>query len=202
MWNERYRSTRYAYGKAPNEFFRSALHEYKPSGKALFPAEGEGRNAVYAAKQGLDAVAFDISQEGKNKALQLAAEEGVSIEYRVGDFLFLDFTEESFDCAVLVFAHFPPPLLAEYHKKIASLVKPGGWLIFEGFSKNHLPYRAKNPSVGGPNKAEMLFSKEGIAADFSAFKMLSLQECEVQLNEGEFHKGLGKVIRGIGQKLG
>ncbi|NNK79867.1 MAG: class I SAM-dependent methyltransferase [Flavobacteriales bacterium] len=200
MWNERYRSASFAYGKEPNEFFKESLESYDLSDKALFPAEGEGRNSVYAAKQGLDVTAFDISEEGKKKALQLAASEEVHIDYRVGDFTTMDFVESSFDSAVLIFAHFPPDILSDYHKKIASLIKPRGFVILEGFSKNNLPYRAKNPKVGGPNKEEMLFSKESIAADFSDFEILELEEQEIELNEGAFHKGIGKVIRFVGRK--
>lgn len=200
MWNERYRSASFAYGKEPNDFFKESLNKYNLSGKVLFPAEGEGRNAVYAAKQGLDVIAFDISQEGKNKALKLASAEKVNIDYRVGDFLTMDFVERSFDCAVLIFAHFPPNILSDYHKKIASLIKPEGLVILEGFSKNNLSYRAKNPKIGGPNKEEMLFSKESIAHDFSDFEILKLEEQEIELNEGGFHNGIGKVIRFVGRK--
>lgn len=200
MWNDRYRSDAYAYGKEPNAFFRAALHKYDLSGKVLFPAEGEGRNAVYAAKQGLQVTAFDISQEGKNKALQLAALENVTIDYQIGDFLNMDFTEGSFDGSILIFAHFPPDIRSEYHKKIARLIKPGGLLVLEGFSKNHLPYRAKNPKIGGPNKKEMLFSKESIVQDFSGFQILELEELEIELHEGTFHNGIGKVIRLVGRK--
>jgi len=200
MWDERYSSKTFAYGKEPNEFLKESLSKYNISGKALFPAEGEGRNAVYAAKQGLDVIAFDISQEGKNKALKLAASEEVSIDYSVGDFLTMDFAECSFDCAVLIFAHFPPDILSDYHKRIVSLIKPKGLVILEGFSKDHLSYRAKNPKIGGPNKEEMLFSTEGIAHDFIDFEVIELREQEIELNEGEYHNGTGKVIRFVGRK--
>ncbi|MDF9796863.1 cyclopropane fatty-acyl-phospholipid synthase-like methyltransferase [Catalinimonas alkaloidigena] len=199
MWNERYRSASFAYGKEPNDFFKEALNKYNLSGKVLFPAEGEGRNAVYAVKQGLDVTAFDISQEGKNKALKLAALENVTIDYRVGDFLTMDFAEHSFDASVLIFAHFPPNILSDYHKKIASLIKPEGLVILEGFSKNNLTLREKNPEIGGPNKLDMLFSKESIAHDFSDFEIIKLEEVEIELHEGSFHNGTAKVIRFIGR---
>ena len=67
MWDTRYASEGYAYGIAPNEFFKNSVATYKPSGKMLLPAEGEGRNAVYAAKEGLEVTAFDISVEGRKK---------------------------------------------------------------------------------------------------------------------------------------
>lgn len=200
MWDNRYAAEEYSYGKAPNVFFKNALKEYKIAGKLLLPAEGEGRNAVYAAKQGLDVTAFDISEAGKKKALQLAAKEEVNINYIVGDFLELDIVNQQYDAAALIFAHFPPPLLSKYHKEIGALIKPNGIVVLEGFSKNHIAYQKKNPKVGGPKNIDFLFSREAIAADFSDFDVLQLEEVEVHLEEGEFHQGLGSVVRFVGRK--
>lgn len=201
MWNSRYSSTEFAYGTAPNQFFKETLSQLKPKGKILLPAEGEGRNAVYAAKQGLDVTAFDISSEGKKKALRLAMTESVELKYEIGNLFVLDLVNEKFDLAALIFAHFPPPILSKYHNKIADLIKDDGMIILEGFSKNNLPIRIKNPKVGGPDKIDMLFSKESIAHDFSDFEIINLEEVEIELHEGSFHNGTAKVIRFIGRKL-
>ena len=200
MWDNRYSATDFAYGKEPNEFFRESLTSYNLSGKLLLPAEGEGRNAVYAAKQGLQVTAFDISEEGKNKAFQLASAEGVTIDYQIGDFLSMDFIENSFDAAALIYAHFPPSILSVYHQRIGELIKPNGIVMLEGFSTNNLPLREKNPEIGGPNKLEFLFTTESIKKDFPQFETLQLEEKEVELNEGIYHKGMGKVIRFVGKK--
>lgn len=200
MWDKRYSENGFAYGTRPNEFFKDTLNEYQLSGKLLLPAEGEGRNAVYAALKGFDTTAFDISNEGKKKALRFAKTANVSIEYEVGDFLKMDFEENSFDVAALIYAHFPPNILSTYHKKIGSLIKPGGILILEGFSKNNLPLREKNPKIGGPNKLEMLFSVESIKNDFPDFEILALEEVETELQEGNYHNGTAKLIRFIGKK--
>ena len=64
--NDRYSTDEYAYGEQPNNFLREELEKLKP-GTILFPAEGEGCNAVFAAKLGWIVSAFDISAEGKNK---------------------------------------------------------------------------------------------------------------------------------------
>ena len=200
MWDNRYRDATYAYGKAPNDFFKSSVEKYQPEGIILMPAEGEGRNAVYAAKAGLEVYAFDISVEGRNKALQLAREEHVSIDYQVGDFQKMDFPEDHFDAAALIYAHLPLHLLADYHKIIARLIKPHGLVILEGFSKNNLPLREKNPGIGGPDKIEMLFSEESIIRDFPNFEVLELAEVETELSEGEYHNGIAKVIRFVGKK--
>ncbi len=87
IWDKRYKDANYAYGKEPNVFLKETLEKVDLKGSMLLPAEGEGRNAIYAAKLGLKATAFDISIEGKNKALDLEKKEGVELNYEVGDFL-------------------------------------------------------------------------------------------------------------------
>lgn len=201
MWDTRYSSDDYAYGTTPNKFLEESISKLKLTGKILFPAEGEGRNAVFCAKQGMDVSAFDISIEGKKKALSLAAKENVKIKYEVGELSNLNIITEKFDVIALIYAHFPPAILSKYHRKIANLLEVGGMIILEGFSKNHLAFRNANPKVGGPDKIEMLFSKETIQNDFPNFKIIKLEEIEVELNEGNYHNGIGKVIRFIGEKI-
>lgn len=200
MWDERYSNEAYAYGTEPNNFLANCIVKHQLTGRMLFPAEGEGRNAIYAAKQGLEVTAFDISAEGKRKALELASKEKVKIKYQVGEFFDLDIMNEKYDAAALIYAHFPPPILSKYHRKIADLLEVGGLLILEGFSKSHLPLRDANPAVGGPNKIEMLFSIESIQNDFHGFEIIQLEEVEVDLKEGNYHNGISKVIRFVGRK--
>jgi len=200
MWNSRYAANEYAYGMAPNQFLKTALEQYDKGGDILFPAEGEGRNAVYAATQKWNVTAFDISTEGQKKALKLATGQQVKIDYEVGDFMELELRNKKFDAAALIYAHFPTHLISLYHQKIAEMIKPMGLIILEGFSKGHLPLREENPAVGGPSSLDMLFSLEGIQNDFSGFEIICLEEVEIQLSEGLYHNGAGKVIRFIGQK--
>lgn len=200
-WNIRYAEEGYAYGELPNEFFKEVIDKQQVKGKILFPGEGEGRNAVYAAKNGWDAFAFDISENAKIKAEKLAQENGVKINYQVGDFLNLSLIAEKYDAIALIYAHFPPTVLSSYYKKMAELIKSGGILILEGFSKGNIPYREANSSIGGPDNPEMLFSLAEIENYFSDFEIIQLEEMEVQLNEGKYHQGIGKVIRFVGTKI-
>jgi cyclopropane fatty-acyl-phospholipid synthase-like methyltransferase len=200
FWNERYSAGTYAYGTAPNNFFKTAVDDNQLTGKLLLPAEGEGRNAVYAAKNGLEVHAFDISSKGKKKAMQLAEHEQVSINYHVADFREVNYEPGSFDAAALIYAHFSPDLLSAYHQQVVRLLKPGGRVVLEGFSKNNLPIRENNPEVGGPKNPDMLLSTESIKQDFSGLTILHLEETTVHLQEGDYHNGNGKVIRFIGQK--
>jgi ubiquinone/menaquinone biosynthesis C-methylase UbiE len=166
----------------------------------LLPAEGEGRNAVYAAKLGFNVSAFDISLEGKNKADQLALKENVSLDYKVGQLESLDYKPNSFDVLALIYAHFPQNK-KELNKKLADLIKPNGYVILEGFSTDHLSYREKNPKIGGPKDLEVLYTIDEIKETFNNFEVILLEQKEVELNEGNYHNGVANVIRYIGKKI-
>lgn len=201
MWEKRYADSEYAYGTAPNAFFKQIIDKQAVQGKLLLPAEGEGRNAAYAAQKGWDVYAFDISIEGKKKAEKLAEKENVQIHYEIGDFFDLALAQEKFDAAALIYAHFPPDILLSYHQKVADLIKPNGLVLLEGFSQAHLSLRQANSNVGGPNRLDMLFSEQQIQADFANFEIIQLTEEEVYLTEGIYHQGRGMVIRFVGRKL-
>jgi hypothetical protein len=198
-WNERYSQVGFAYGEIPNEFLRSSL-AHVPLGKILFPAEGEGRNAIYAATLGWDVFAFDLSDEGKKKALLLADKHQVTIDYQVAEFDQVSFSQDQFDAIALIYAHFSAATKSDYHHILQSYLKKGGLIIFEAFSKNHLPLRKNNPSVGGPDDLDMLFSMAEIRSDFEDFDILELSENVIELNEGLCHVGTGSVIRFVGRK--
>ncbi len=199
IWNDRFRAVEYAYGEEPNVYLREKLETLNP-GSILFAAEGEGRNAVYATKQGWNVSAFDISIEGKNKAMLLAQKNNASIDYQLGRLDELPFVKEQFDAIVLIYAHFPAKIKSEYHKVIAAWLRKGGLIIFEAFSKNHLAYVQQDPNVGGPKELDMLFSIEEIRADFSDFEIIELTETVIELKEGLYHNGKGSVIRFYGRK--
>jgi len=198
-WDERYSNDEFAYGTEPNNYLKDQLQKLNP-GTILFPAEGEGRNAVFAAQLGWNVLAFDISSEGKNKALQLAEINNVKIDYQVGELQTLDFQEEQFDAIALIYAHFPADIKSSIHKMLDKYLRKGGHIIFEAFSKNHLELVLKNEKVGGPKDIGSLFSIDEITSDFQNYDIIELIETEIELNEGVFHNGIGSVIRFIGQK--
>lgn len=198
-WNERYSSDEFAYGELPNVFLNEKLPALTP-GAILFPAEGEGRNAVFAAQLGWTVTAFDISTEGQKKALRLAEKQGVSIDYQVGQLETLSYSPGQFDAIALIYAHFPAKIKSKYHQLLDGLLRPNGLIIFEAFSKNHLSYILKDEKVGGPRELDMLFSIDELKSDFSNYEILELEEKEIKLNEGLFHNGTGSVIRFVGKK--
>lgn len=199
FWDERFSSEEYVYGEEPNKYLKAKLSELYP-GEIMFAAEGEGRNAVYAAREDWKVTAFDQSREGKKKAMKLAEKHEVKIDYRVGDLPELGYEKDEVDVIALIYAHFSKELRQEYHKLLLSYLRRDGLVIFEGFSKKHTAYQKANPKVGGPKDEELLFSMEEIKKDFGALNFLELSEEEVDLREGEFHNGLGAVIRFVAQK--
>jgi SAM-dependent methyltransferase len=198
-WDERYKDEAFAYGKEPNLFFKEWLEKFKP-GSILMPADGEGRNGVFAAALGWKVTSFDQSIEGQSKALALAKEKGVALGYIVGDLEQLHFERESFDAIGLVYAHFAGDKKSVFHRQLDGYLRPGGVIIFEAFSKRHIDYNKLDPKVGGPKDIDMLYSTAEIMADLSNYEVLVLEETEILLNEGKYHNGKGSVIRFVGRK--
>ncbi|OFY47695.1 MAG: methyltransferase [Bacteroidetes bacterium GWF2_41_31] len=195
FWNQRYGAAQYVYGVEPNKFYKEQLIRLKP-GKILFPGEGEGRNAVYAATLGWEVTAFDSAENGKTKADMLADLNEVKIDYIVDDAEDVVLRKNYFDCIVFIFVHLPAEKRRFFHRKMMSNLKPGGMVIFEGFAKKQLEF-----NTGGPRNLEMLFSKEEIWEDFSTqMQELNVLELETIINEGEFHQGISQVIRFVARK--
>jgi ubiquinone/menaquinone biosynthesis C-methylase UbiE len=180
-------------------FFLKNCLKFAP-GTILMPADGEGRNGVFAACLGWKVIAFDLSSEGKQKALTLAKQFNVTVDYIVADFEQLDFNNESFDAIGLIFAHFAAEKKVAFHAKLDKYLKPGGLIIIEAFSKNHIALNKSNPGVGGPKDIDKLYSKEEMLADFAGYEVVKLEEEQTMLNEGKYHIGKGSVIRFVAIK--
>jgi SAM-dependent methyltransferase len=198
-WDERYGEPAFAYGKEPNVFFKEWLLKFEP-GSILMPADGEGRNGVFAARTGWEVTSFDLSEQGRSKALQLAKEHNVTMSYMVEDFEQLHFEKESFDAIGLIYAHVAAAQKPLFHQRINDWLKPGGIIIFEAFSKDHLAFKQLDAKVGGPDDINMLYSKEELVTALKNYDPLLLTQEDILLNEGNYHLGKGSVIRFVGRK--
>jgi ubiquinone/menaquinone biosynthesis C-methylase UbiE len=194
LWNARYNSEEYVYGVNPNTFFESQILNLKP-GKILLPAEGEGRNAVFAAILSWKVFAFDFSEEAQKKALKLAERNKVSIEYALATFDNIEYQAESFDCLALIYAHQPSEKRKIYHQKLLSYLKPGGTIILEAFSKKQI-----NNNTGGPKDLDMLYNLQEIEEDFCEITAYDIKEENIFLEEGLLHSGIASIVRMIGTK--
>jgi 2-polyprenyl-3-methyl-5-hydroxy-6-metoxy-1,4-benzoquinol methylase len=189
QWDERYARQEYIYGTEPNKFLKEQLSLLKP-GRILFPAEGEGRNAVFAASLGWETDAFDQSFEGQKKALKLATHKGVSINYYIQSLNDWNPEPDQYDCIALIFVHLPDGLRQQVHKAVVRALKPGGTLLLEAFTLNQLPRTS-----GGPKTAELLFLEEQVTSDFKDLIFAEFAETQTTLDEGPLHQGVADVIQ-------
>jgi len=193
FWNERYGQPVYVYGKAPNPYFAEQLKKLE-KGKLLLPAEGEGRNAVYAAIKGWQVQAFDYSEVGREKARQLADSYEVDFDYQLvkgSEFK----TSDKFDAVALIYAHFEGEERKMLFAELENALSPQGHLIVEVYSKNQL-----GKDSGGPKAVDLLYSKDEIKALFPHVDFLILEEAKVYLDQGSLHQGEAAVIRAVGVK--
>lgn len=194
FWDKRYSEENFAYGTEPNAYFKQNINELKP-GKLLLPGEGQGRNAVYAAKLGWDVTAIDLSETAKQRALKLAEENQVELEYYVTPLEKFDFSENEYDSSALVFTHFPPETRNIIHIQIIKSLKPGGILIIEAFSKKQI-----GNTSGGPKQLPMLYTLDELLNDFKETVILESYETQTELDEGTYHRGKADVIRMVVKK--
>ncbi|RZV50664.1 MAG: class I SAM-dependent methyltransferase, partial [Deltaproteobacteria bacterium] len=174
----------------PNAFFKACLDRLPAPGRLLLPGEGEGRNAVYAARQGWRVYAFDFSVEGREKALRLADRYGVELDYEIADYETADIELGVYDAAALIFTHMHQSIRRKVHRKLAAALRPGGHLFLEAYSPEQLRYR-----TGGPPNVELLYAPADLREDFSDLDIVQLEQVEAEIHEGQFHTGLGSVVR-------
>jgi len=196
FWDERFSPEEYIYGTEPNKFLKEHIDKIHKPGKLLLPGEGEGRNAVYAARMGWQVDAFDQSLVAMQKAKRLAETAGINLNYSIVDLQEFKPKINFYDCAAIIFVHLSPNFRNEFHKKCIYSLKPGGRIILELFAKNQF---GKNS--GGPQDLDMLYSLEEIKNDFRELRSILLEEKNVALNEGDKHCGEASVIRFVGEKI-
>lgn len=194
LWNTRYAENEVVYGHRPNRFFKEFIDTHKP-GKILLPAEGEGRNAVYAAAKGWEVDAFDFSEEAHKKAITLSKKKNVSINYWVQEIEKFS-ADKKYDAVGLIYVHLPQNLRQTFHQQIHSSISSGGFLVLEAFAKEQIEFNS-----GGPKDLSLLYDAPTICQDFPFLHTLFCGQREIELNEGKFHKGRAAVLQLIGQKL-
>lgn len=194
FWNERYAESEFVYGTEPNKFFADQLELLEP-GKIILPADGEGRNAIYAAQKGWDVQAVDYSKSGKEKALKLASEKGVEIKYDLSDLTEYDFGEEIYGAAAFIYVHLPRSIIKDVYRNVIRSLKPGAKVIVEVYSVNQL-----GRDSGGPKDERVLYTKEKLRELLSGTDIEWMEEIEIDLSEGKYHVGKAMVIRAVAQK--
>ena len=195
-WQGRYAAPEYIFGEGPNAFLAAQRHLLPPRGRALAVADGEGRNGIWLAEQGLDVLSIDFAPNGQAKAKALAHKRGVKIELALADVHEWPYPEAAFDVVAEIFTQFSDP--EQRAKKWAGMrkaLKPGGLLLLEGYTPKQLEY-----GTGGPKQLDHLYTRELLEAEFGSFSKIEIKQYETMMSEGGAHAGMGAVIDLIGWK--
>lgn len=194
-WDERYAGPGFLYGSKPNKYLLAQSHRLARGQRALAAADGQGRNGVWLAEQGLEVTSIDQSAVAQRKAAELARERGVSIDLVCDDLAVWSPGAGAYDVVVAIFAHFPSAVRPLIHASLARALRPGGLLILEAFHVAQL-----GQPTGGPRDRDMLYEPAMLRRDFAALVPLELLEGVVRLDEGSKHSGEGHVVRMVAQR--
>lgn len=194
-WNERFNSEKYLYGTEPNVFLKEIQPAMLTRGNVLSIAEGEGRNAVFLAEQGLDVTAWDFAESGLLKVKKLALEHDVHVKTELIDLAEAEWQQNQWDGIVCIYGHFPKEVRQATLKGVKRAVKPGGYFVAEVYSASQIPYGS-----GGPKNPDFLYQPEDFLHEFSDWRIVHFFLGEVTRHEGDLHNGLSHVIQFVGQK--
>lgn len=189
-WNTRFSAEGYIFGTAPNAFLESQRERLAPGMRALCVADGEGRNSVWLARQGLQVTAFDFSPVGLEKARALARAAGVSVDYRLASIHDWDWRAAQYDVVVAIFIQFlAPDERARIFAQLQHALAPGGLLILQGYHPGQLEYR-----TGGPGHVENLYTEALLRESFAGLEILHLRTHDDVVDEGPAHRGMSALI--------
>jgi len=196
IWNERFAGEEYLFGSEPNTFLRSQQALLKPGMSCLAVADGEGRNGVWLAEQGLQVLSVDSSPVGLEKARKLAQQRGVTLQFEQADLAGWTWGEARFDVVAAIFIQFAPPGMREtMFEQIKGCLKPGGLLLLQGYTPRQLEYK-----TGGPSQAENLYTEALLRAAFYDMEILHLSEYDAEIHEGAGHSGMSALIDLVARK--
>ncbi|HHW64747.1 MAG TPA: class I SAM-dependent methyltransferase [Rhodocyclaceae bacterium] len=198
MWSTRYRNAGedYVFGTVPNRFLAAQSALLSAGSNALSVADGEGRNAVWLAEQGLHVTATEISPVALEKARKLAAGRHVEVNFVLADAVSWDYPKAAFDFVVAIFIQFADPVQRErIFAGMARALRPGGHLILQGYTPRQLEYR-----TGGPSAVDNLYTADMLRTAFAGLEILHLQEYEDVLDEGAGHKGQSALVGLVARK--
>jgi cyclopropane fatty-acyl-phospholipid synthase-like methyltransferase len=196
FWDERYAQPGFLFGEAPNAFLKSQLPLLKPGMAALSIADGEGRNGVWLAEQGLQVHAVDASRVALDKSRQLAARRGVSLQWEHADLQTWRWPEAAYDLVVAIFIQFVGPEgRARQFAGIRQALRSGGLLILQGYTPRQLEYGS-----GGPPHAENMYTEAILRAAFGDWDFLHFSEHDDAIDEGAGHSGMSALIDLVARK--
>jgi SAM-dependent methyltransferase len=193
-WEQRFGADGYLYGTEPNEFLREHVGSL-PRGRVLCVAEGEGRNAVFLARQGFEVSSIDLTEAGVAKTRRLATQRGVNVHAVTGDLATADLGIQSWNGIVSIFAHLPPAIRRDLHRRVVDALAPGGVFLLEAYTPSQI-----GRGTGGPPVAELAMSLADLRREVAGLEFVHAVEIERQIIEGHGHTGLGSVVQIIARR--
>lgn len=198
LWNNRFAGETYVFGEEPNAFLARQRARLPRSGRALAVADGEGRNGVWLAQQGLSVHSIDGSSVAQEKAGRLAATRGVALELELADLSDWSWPEATYDVVAAIFIQFAgPELRAAMFDGMKRCLKPGGLLLIEGYRPEQIAY-----GTGGPRVVENLYTEVMLAEAFAEFEILELAAYDAEIQEGPGHSGMSALVDLVARKPG
>ena len=189
-WDARFSSDEYIFGTEPNVWLAQHADLFKPGMRVLAVADGEGRNSVWMAQQGLQVDAFDISPVGIEKAKKLAQQQGVDVNFSIHGVEDYPWTTGDYDAVVAIFIQFADPdTRATLFKRMKSALKPDGVILLQGYTPKQLEYK-----TGGPPNLSHLYTEELLQDAFGDLDISELNAYEQVLTEGTQHHGQSALI--------
>ena len=198
LWDRRYDQDAYVFGTAPNAFLARQRERLRAGQSALAVADGEGRNGVWLAEQGLKVHSVDSSFIAQAKAQKLALTRRVVLETELADLALWDWPEGQYDLVVGIFIQFAEPSLrSRIFASMIEALKPGGLILLQGYRPEQIAY-----GTGGPKQVENLYSEAMLRTAFAALEILDLSVHDSVIQEGDGHDGMSALIDLVARKPG
>ncbi len=190
MWNDRYAKPGYLFGTEPAQYLQDHEAYLKQGFTALAVADGEGRNSVYMAGQGVQVTAMDSADVAVEKARALAEAAGVAVDFNIADIAKWDWGAKSYDLVVGMFIQFVGPEgRAAQFEGMKQAITPGGHILLHGYTPKQLEF-----GTGGPPFVENLYTEDMLREAFSDFEIVELRAYEREIDEGVGHSGMSALI--------
>jgi SAM-dependent methyltransferase len=180
-WDERYAAREYVWDVTPNQFVERYLTGLTP-GRAIDLAAGEGRNAIWLARQGWQVTAVDFSQVGLDKARRLATEHGLAdaVELVEADALVYE-PPARVDLVVIAYLQIPSAQQRVVLEHAAAWLRPGGTLFIVAHDRSNV-----QSGHGGPADPDVCYD---VATTAEALPGLEIVSAEVVRREVETDDG-------------
>lgn len=193
-WDELYRPSDYVYGTEPSTFLCRQAFRLTPGMHALLLGDGEGRNGVWLARQGLNVVSVDLSRNAQMKAAHLARRHDVRLTFECCNILEHKWLADQFDLIAVIYLHLPRMERQILHRRMADWLKKDGWLLLEGF------HQRQAERLGQLEDAASLYSEKILRQDFHRLEIHELAVDVVSLNAGTMHQGAADVLHLVARK--